>query len=187
MAARRNRAALSNALIARQVVNPEKLAAASANRRRKYTVDVMLAGLRALVAGRTAANAAGLGDNHGAIASVERVLDILRVHLAHTAVSSVDALKRDPNIEGTKEAFAARARGKRVEVEHVYPRREVAQNVCALVERGATDQEIRDYIVTTSRVVLLTPEQRAAVDAVPGNRSRYAADRLERAGLKTAT
>jgi hypothetical protein len=176
--------------MARQLANQKKLAgaraAASASRRWKYTADVMLAGLRALVAGRNAANAVGLGDNHGAIASVERVLDILRVHLAHTAVSRTDTLKRDPDIEGTKEAFAARARGERVEVEHVYPRREVALNVCALVEREATDQEIGDYIVATSRVVLLTPEQRAAVDAVPGNRSRYAADRLERAGLKTS-
>ena len=171
--------------MARQVVNPEKLAAASASRRRKYTVDVMLAGLRALVAGRNAANAVGLGDNHGAIASVERVLDILRNRLVHDA-SHLSHVKHDPNIEGTKEAFAARARGERVDMEHVYPRREVAVNVCELVASGASDEELRAFIMETSRVVLLTPEQRFAVDAVPGNRSQYTPDRLNRAGLKTS-
>lgn len=151
----------------------------------KLTDEVMLAALRPLAEGRNRANALGLTDNHGAIHAVERVLDILRVHLADYGVSRSDQLKH-ANIKGTAEAFEARARGQRVEVEHVYPRREVAQEVCAMVMRGDTDRKLRNYIIKTSQVVLLTPEQRAMVDAVPGNRSRYMPARLKCVGLKVS-
>jgi hypothetical protein len=157
---------------------------AGGNAHKTNSVEAMLAALRPLVKARSEANALGLTDNHGAIHSIERVLNILRLRLVHPNIDHVRNIKHDPNVEGTAEAFAARERGERVDIEHVYPRREVAVAVCDLITRGASDRQLRNYIVRTSHVVLLTPTQRIAVDAVPGNRSRYTEERLKAAGIK---
>ena len=98
------------------------------------------------------------------------MLDIIRIHLVGPHITRVDQIHRDRAIEGTAEAFAARDAGGQVQIEHIHPRREVAASACDLVDRGATDQQIQDFIVATSRVVLLTPEQGGAVDAVPDRR-----------------
>lgn len=138
--------------------------------------------IRAAAAGRKTMNQMGLSDNRGAIHPMERILNIARANLVH-GIAHQSYIKHDMNIEGTVEAFAARKLGKRVDIEHMYPRRESAIAVCRMVEDGASNDALIDYVIQTGRAILLTPEQRAAVDAVPGNRSVYSADRLMKAGL----
>ena len=149
----------------------------------KYTADNMLPALRHFIEARAKALSHGyITDNGGAIHSVERILNIFSLRLCYPHISHQNSLKTCPNAHLSVAAHEARLVGGKVEIEHVLPHRSFTKLVCDMVEQGANDAELIDYIKENFRLVLLTPEERRSLDRV--NRSKIAANRLQEAGIE---
>jgi hypothetical protein len=150
--------------------------------RSKYGSENMLPALRHFILARNEALAKSLiTDNGGAIHSIERILDILSLRVCYPHVSHYNSLKTCPDAHRSTAAHYARMRGEKIEIEHVLPKRAYAQAICLMVEEGATDAELLDYIRDNFRLVLLTKEERTTLDRI--NRSRLSKARLAEAGI----
>jgi hypothetical protein len=103
---------------------------------RKYRADNLLPVLRIFVEARNAALAAGFTDNGGAIHSIERILDILGMHVRYPHLTHINNLKTDPRAEISVAAHEARLRGEAVNIEHVLPQRAFAVVITGMVTRG---------------------------------------------------
>ena len=148
----------------------------------KYSASNMMPALRHFIQSRAIALSDGLiTDNGGAIHSIERILDILSVRVCYPHVSHYNSLKTCPDAHRSKAAHEARLQGERVELEHVLPKRAYARTICGMVEQGATDAEVLDFIRDNFRLVLLTPDERRSLDRV--NRSKMSPNRLDQAGI----
>ena len=148
----------------------------------KYHHENLIPALRLFIEARTKALEGGFTDNGGAIHSVERILDILSMHLCFPHLSHINNLKADPDAEISVAAHEARSRGERILIEHVLPQRAYAQKIIALVNEGATDADLIAFIKANYRLVLLTPEETTRINRL--NRSRLSDDRIADAGIK---
>jgi hypothetical protein len=124
----------------------------------------------------------GFTDNGGAIHSVERILDILSLHLRYPHLTHINNLKKDPAAEISEAAYEGRVRREPLYIEHVLPQRAYAQKVIALVNAGATDDEITAFIKGNYRLVLLTRDETERINRL--NRSRITDDRIAEAGIR---
>ena len=79
---------------------------------------------------------------------------------------------------GAREALQ---RGEKVFIEHVKPRRAFAVAVIDIIDKGATDTEIVEYIRNNFQLVLLNREESRSLDR--HNRTRISPDRLAEAGI----
>lgn len=147
----------------------------------KYKQENLVPALRLFVEARNKAITFGFTDNGGAIHSVERILDILGQRICYPQLRHINDLKSYHPAEMSLAACEARQRGERVLIEHVMPQRAFAQAVIGLIESGATDEELVEYIRTTYRLVLLTREEASALNR--RNRSRMTSDRIAEAGI----
>ncbi len=148
----------------------------------KYHHENLIPALRLFIEARTKALEGGFTDNGGAIHSVERILDILSMHLCFPHLSHINNLKADLNAEISEAAHEARSRGEKILIEHVLPQRAYAQKVIALVNEGATDADLIAFIKANYRLVLLTQEETTRINRL--NRSRLSDDRIADAGIK---
>jgi hypothetical protein len=146
-----------------------------------YTVEKLLPALR-LAAAHRREMLALISDNGGAIYTVTRILGILCERACFPELTHIQQHKRLERAEISVAAHAARKRGEPVHTEHVLPQRAFAKVVCELIESGASDQEVLDYIRTNFRLVTLTLEERRKVDRL--NRTRITKDRIAEAGIK---
>jgi hypothetical protein len=147
----------------------------------KYEPQLLLGPLRHFAKARNEALKAGFTDNGGAIHSVERILDILGLRLCYPHVSHSSTLKSLITTECSVKAHEARLRGDTVYIEHVMPLRAYARQIIGLIEAGATDDELRDHIKRSYRLVLLSAEETKAINKA--NRSRLSSDRIADAGI----
>jgi hypothetical protein len=148
---------------------------------KKYHAENLIPALRLFIRARNEAVASGFTDNGGAIHSVERILDILSVHLCYPHLSHINNLKRDPKAEISAAAFEARKRGERLLIEHVKPQRAYAKAIIDVVNAGASDEELVVFIRQHYRLVVLTADETIALNRL--NRSRMTDDRIADAGI----
>lgn len=148
----------------------------------KYTPENLIPALRHFVEARDAALKLGLTDNGGAIHSVTRIVELLSLAICYPGLSHINNLKSDLTAEISIAAHEAREQGKTIQIEHVMPQRAFSVAICDLIESGCSDTELIDYIRTTYRLVLLTPQERSQVDKV--NRSKMTPDRIADAGIE---
>lgn len=148
---------------------------------RKYHHGNLFPALRLFIEARNKALENGFTDNGGAIHSVERILDILSLHLRYPHLTHINNLKKDPKAEISEAAFEARIRGEPLYIEHVLPQRAYAQKVITLVNAGATDDELTAFINAKYRLVLLTRDETERINRL--NRSRITDDRIADAGI----
>ena len=149
---------------------------------RKYHAENLIPALRLFIAARNKAVDDGFTDNGGAIHSVERILDILSMHVRYPHLTHINNLKADPNAELSEAAHEARSRGEKVLIEHVLPQRAYAQKIIALVNEGATDADLIVFIKANYRLVLLTQGETSEINRK--NRSQVTDDRIADAGIK---
>ncbi|MBX7492670.1 hypothetical protein K3163_05565 [Qipengyuania sp. 1NDW9] len=152
----------------------------------KYKPEEMMPVFRHFWQARNEALELGFTDNGGAIHSAERIAEMMARHhvyggrfgagykLAEDAHCSVAA--RDARQAAIEAGTPRKDLLKTVEIEHVLPVRAMTREIGALVDAGATDAEVLDWLSTNFRMVLLTPDERKAVDA--RNRSEICPDRL---------
>jgi len=152
---------------------------------RKYSTENLLPALRLFINARNKAVEGGFTDNGGAIHSVERILDILSIHVRYPHLSHINSLKVDPAAEISVQAHEARARGEPVLIEHVLPQRAYARRVIEMVNGGASNDDILRFIKENYRLVLLTKEETAKINQL--NRSRITEDRITDAGIALYT
>lgn len=148
---------------------------------KKYHGGNLIPALRLFVEARNRAVEIGFTDNGGAIHSVERILDILGLHLRYPHLSHINNIKKDPRAEISQAAFRDRCLGKPLYIEHVLPRRAFAQKIIELVNAGATDDELVSYIKRKFRLVILTRDETIRLNRL--NRSRITEDRIADAGI----
>lgn len=148
---------------------------------RKYHAANLIPALRLFIEARNKAVASGFTDNGGAIHSVERIVDILSLHLCYPHLTHINNLKRDPKAEISAAAYEAQLRGERLLIEHVKPQRAYAKAIIEIVNAGASDEELIAFIRQHYRLVVLTAEETAALNRL--NRSRMSDDRIADAGI----
>lgn len=149
---------------------------------RKYHAENLIPALRLFIAARNKAVEDGFTDNGGAIHSVERILDILSMHVCYPRLTHINNLKADPAAEISVRAHEARERGEPLLIEHVMPQRAFARKVIDLVNEGASDEELLGFIKAHYRLVLLTRDETAALNRQ--NRSSMTRDRIADAGIE---
>ena len=124
----------------------------------------------------------GFTDNGGAIHSAERILDFLGQRLNYPRLTHINKLRQYPDAEFSVAALSAYERGERVLIEHVAPLRDLTRQAIGVLDRGASDRELIEFVVRHYRLVLLTVEETQRLNRV--NRSRMTPDRLSEAGIK---
>ncbi|MEE9434005.1 MAG: hypothetical protein V3V15_07170 [Sphingorhabdus sp.] len=109
---------------------------------------------------------------------------ILSNTVRYPTLSHPNSAKISDAVEITVAAHKEREAGNigNVHIEHVMPHRAYTRSLCNLIEAGATDHELIDQIKATYRLVALTKEERAALDAK--NRSKMTPDRIAEAELR---
>jgi len=148
---------------------------------RKYHTRNLLPALRLFIEARNKALESGFTDNGGAIHSVERILDILSIHVRYPHLTHINSLKGDPGAEISVQAHEARVRGEPLRIEHVLPQRAYARRVIGLVKEGASDDDILHFIKKNYRLVLLTEDETKRLNRL--NRSNITDDRIADAGI----
>ncbi len=148
---------------------------------RKYNAKNLLPALRLFIEARNKAIEMGFTDNGGAIHSVERIVDMLSMHLCYPHVSHINNLKSDLNAEISVDAHKARENGEPILIEHVLPQRAYAREIIRIVDDGETDDDVIDFINANYRLVLLTKEETKKINKI--NRSKITADRIADAGI----
>jgi hypothetical protein len=148
----------------------------------KYHTENLFPALRLFVHARNEAIEGGFTDNGGAIHSVERILDILSLHVCYPHLSHINNLKTDQAAEISFQAYQARERGEPLLIEHVLPQRAYARKVIELLNDGATNQELLSFIEGNYRLVLLTSEETVSINRL--NRSIITQDRIADAGIE---
>lgn len=142
----------------------------------KYNSDNLIPAMRLFVKARRAALESGFTDNGGAIHSVERIANILGTRIVYPGMGHINSYKNYSEAEFSRAAWDAYQRGEKVQIEHVAPVRAWSREICDMIEDGATDAEVEQYVADSYRLVLLTPEERQAVDR--RNRSKMCPERL---------
>ena len=148
----------------------------------KYHADNLLPALRLFIQARNKALEGGFTDNGGAIHSVERILDILSMHVRYPHLTHINNLKTDSAAEISVAAYSARKRGEPLLIEHVLPQRAYARQVIKLIDGGASDDEVLRFIKENYRLVLLTKEETSKLNRL--NRSHITEDRIADAGIQ---
>ncbi|MGV0087336.1 hypothetical protein EEAAV_26220 (plasmid) [Rahnella aceris] len=148
---------------------------------RKYTEENLLPALKLFIRARNEALTLGFTDNGGAIHSVERILDILSQRIKYPNLSHTNQLKKYQLAERSIGAHEAILREEKVFIEHVKPQRAFAVSVIDIVNGGATDTEIVEYIRDNYQLVLLSEEETKTLNRK--NRTRIVKDRLADAGI----
>ena len=151
----------------------------------KYTADNMIPAFRIAAAARNEMQKVGCPDNGGAIDSAERILEIFGMRLNYPGLNHFSHLRHHDRAEFSHAAFEAHRQGKRVEVEHVSPRRNFTRGAIDLAAGGASDEDLITYVRQNYQLVLLTAAERKGLDK--GNRSRMTPTRLADAGLEVRT
>jgi hypothetical protein len=128
--------------------------------------------------------AEGFTDNGGAIHSAERILNILGLHLNYPGLSHINNLRHYERAEFSAEAWDAHRAGEKVMIEHVSPIRHFTREAIAVLDHGASDEELVRFVRTKYKLVLLTAEETLRLNKQ--NRSTMSEDRLHRAGIKLA-
>jgi hypothetical protein len=149
---------------------------------RKYNTANLLPALRLFIHARNKALEGGFTDNGGAIHSVERILDILSIHVCYPHLTHINNLKTDATAEISVAAHRARKRGEPLLIEHVMPQRAYARQVMNLIDDGATDDEVLRHIKENYRLVLLTKNETSKINRL--NRSQITRDRIGDAGIQ---
>jgi hypothetical protein len=149
---------------------------------RKYHIGNLLPALRLFIGARNKALEGGFTDNGGAIHSVERILDILSLHICFPHLTHINGLKTHPEAEISEAAFQSRLRGEPLYIEHVLPQRAYARKVIDLINAGTSDDELTAYIKAHYRLVLLTLDEAKQINRL--NRSRITDDRIADAGIR---
>lgn len=149
---------------------------------RKYNTDNLIPALRLFIQARNKALESGFTDNGGAIHSVERILDILSIHVCYPHLTHINNLKNDAAAEISVAAYSARERGEPLLIEHVLPQRAYARHVIKLIDSGAADDELLRYIKENYRLVLLTKDETSKINRL--NRSHITKDRIGDAGIE---
>ena len=126
--------------------------------------------------------AAGFTDNGGAIHSAERILDILEMRLNYPGLNHINNLRKYSAAEFSVSAKRAHARGEKVYVEHVSPRRDFTRHAIAQISKGASNQQFLNYVRKYYQLVLLTEEETKHLNTI--NRTKMEKGRLETAGIK---
>ena len=147
----------------------------------KYVPETLVPMLRKAAVLRNEMVASGFTDNGGAIHSAERILDILGQRLNYPRLMHINNLRDHPDAEFSVAALAAYERGERVFIEHVAPRRDLTRRAIRLLDQGASDEELVDFVRQHYRLVLLTVDETRHLNR--NNRSRMTADRLGEAGI----
>lgn len=148
---------------------------------RKYHAENLLPALRLFIEARNKAVESGFTDNGGAIHSVERILDILSMHVCYPHLTHINSLKTDPAAEISAAAQEARQSGEPLFIEHVLPQRAYARQVIALVNDGGSDENLLAFIRENYRLVVLTANETMKINRL--NRSKITADRIADAGI----
>ena len=148
----------------------------------KIDTEIFYPMFRKAAALRNEMLAAGFNDNAGGIHCAERILGILGQRLKYQSLSHINNLREYPGVEFSVEARAAHERGEQVFVEHVSPVRDFTRQAIKLLDEGASDDELTNYIVKHFRLVLLTKEEMRHLNKI--NRSRMTPDRLGEAGIQ---
>ena len=120
----------------------------------------------------------GFTDNGGAIYSAERILDILGQRLNYP----IGNLRNYDRAKFSKAALEAHLQGEAVDLEHVSPKRALTRAAIDQLDKGATDDELLDYIRRNYELVLLTKAERSHLDKL--NRSNMTPTRLADAGIE---
>ena len=149
---------------------------------RKYHAENLLPALRLFIEARNKAVESGFTDNGGAIHSVERILDILSMHVCYPHLTHINSLKSDPTAEISAAAQEARQRGEPLLIEHVLPQRAYARQIIALVNDGGSDEDLLAFIRENYRLVVLTADETVKLNRL--NRSKITADRIADAGVE---
>ena len=148
----------------------------------KYFPETLVPMFRKAAALRNDMLASGFTDNGGAIHSAERILDILGQRLNYPGLTHINNLRGYPNAEYSAAALSAAERGERIFIEHVSPLRDLTRRAIAVLDQGATDEELTDFVIRHYRLVLLSAEETERLNRI--NRSRMTADRLGEAGIR---
>lgn len=109
---------------------------------------------------------AGGNDNAGAIHSATRLVELLALRLCYPGVAHINNLRHSPDAEFSIAAWRAHRRGEPVQMEHVLPVRAFTKLVIERIDEGASDRAIAAFIKRSYSVVLLTPDERRALDKV---------------------
>ena len=128
--------------------------------------------------------AAGFSDNGGAIHSAERILDILGLRLNYPGLNHINNLREYPEAEFSVSAKRAHARGEKVCIEHVSPRRDFTRRAIEQIDRRVSDQQFLNYVRKHYRLVLLTEKETKHLNNI--NRTKVEKNRLKTAGIKLA-
>ena len=124
----------------------------------------------------------GLTDNVGAIHSAERILEILGQRLNYPGLDHIKNLRNYDRAKFSRAALEAHLQGEAVDVEHVSPKRALTRAAIDQLDKGATDDELLDYIRRNYELVLLTKAERSHLDKL--NRSNMTRTRLADAGIE---
>jgi hypothetical protein len=157
---------------------------AAKRRVRKYTPDLLVAMFRKAAALRNDMIEAGFTDNGGAIHSAERILNLLGLALNYVGLSHINNLRHFKDAVFSVEAWKLHQAGDKVLIEHVSPVRHLTQMVIAEIDRGASDDELKEFVKTHYKLVLLSPAETVLLNKQ--NRSKVSADRISRAGILLA-
>lgn len=136
----------------------------------KYTPELLVTMFRKAAALRNEMVEAGFTDNGGAIHSASRILDLLGQRLKYPGLSHINGLRNYATAEFSEADLNRYEEGGSIFIEHVSPLRALTAATIALVEAGANDVEVLDYLRNTYRLVLLTAEETAELNQT--NRSR---------------
>ena len=98
--------------------------------------------------------------------------------------SGINNLRDHPDAEFSLAALAAHERGDQVLIEHVSPLRDLTRHAIGDLDRGATFEELVDFVRQHYRLVLLTADETRHLNR--SNRSRMTADRLGEAGIQVS-
>lgn len=142
----------------------------------KYRSEVLLPMFRKAADLRESMLAEGFTDNGGAIHSASRILDILGQRVCYPGLSHINGLRSYPGGEFTESAWKAHNAGERVLIEHVSPLRALTVAAIALHTKGASDDEILDYVRRHYRLVHLTAAETSALNK--RNRSKLDPERI---------
>lgn len=148
----------------------------------KYVPETLVPMFRKAAAVRNEMVASGFTDNGGAIHSAQRILDILGQRLNYPQLTHINNLRDHPDAEFSVAAMAAHDRDERIFIEHVSPLRDLTRHAIAVLDQGATDQELVDFVRLHYRLAVLTEAETRHLNR--SNRSRMTADRLGDAGIK---
>ena len=127
----------------------------------------------------------GFTDNGGLIHSAERILDILGMRLRYPRLTHINLLARYDEAEFSRSALRTYRKGGKVKIEHVAPHRALTRGAIALLDKGASNEKVRDYVLQRYRLVLLTGAEMRRLNRI--NRTKMSDSRLDTAEIIVRT